>query len=61
MDSKHQYSSHFPSSNKGAWQENQMLSPSTPPAPNSEHKQIDNAENTATTTTTPACDVNIIN
>lgn len=60
MDSKHLYTSHFPSSNKGAWQENQMLlSPSSPPVLDSEHKQIDNVENTAKTTTTPACEVSI--
>lgn len=55
MDSKHPYTSHFSSLNKAAWQESQMqLSPST--APNPQHNQINNVENDAKITTTPACD-----
>lgn len=58
MDSKHPYTSHFSSLNKAAWQESQMqLSPST--APNPQHNQINNVENDAKITTTPACDVSI--
>lgn len=61
MDSKHPYASHFPSSNKAAWQESQVqLSPST--APNSQHKQVvSDVENAAKSTTTPACDVSTRN
>lgn len=58
MDSKRPYSPHFPSSNKAVWQENPVqLSPSI--APNSQHKQVDNVQDLAIITTTPACDVSI--
>lgn len=55
IDSKHSYTSHFPSSDKGIWQSNldslMQFSPSV--APNS-HQQVNNVEN-AVKTTTPAC------
>lgn len=56
MESKHPYSPHFPSSNKvPVWQENPVqFSPSV--APNSQPKQVIDAENLSITTT-PACDV----
>ncbi|KMQ96368.1 low-density lipoprotein receptor-related protein 11 [Lasius niger] len=55
MDSKHPYASHFPSPNKVAWQNNpvQLLSSV---APNSQHKQADDVEDSAKITTTPVCD-----
>jgi len=56
IDSKHPYTSHFPSPNKVAWQNNPVqLLPSI--APNSQHKQTGDVEDSAKITTTPVCDV----
>lgn len=58
VDSKRPYTSHFPSSNKIAWQNNPVqLLPSI--APNSQHNQAGNVEDSAKITTTPVCDVSI--
>ncbi|XP_029671776.1 uncharacterized protein LOC115240640 isoform X2 [Formica exsecta] len=55
VDSKRPYTSHFPSSNKIAWQNNPVqLLPSI--APNSQHNQAGNVEDSAKITTTPVCD-----
>lgn len=59
MNSKHPYASHFPSPDKVAWQNNpvQLLSSV---APNSQHKQADDVEDSAKITTTPVCDVSTV-
>lgn len=58
MDSKHPYTSHFPSPNKVTWQNNPVqLLPSI--APNSQHKQAGDVEDSVKITTTPICDVSI--
>lgn len=54
MDSKHPYTSHFPSSNKGSWQDNQAQLPS-----NTQYKQINPIIENPIKSTTPPCDVRI--
>ncbi|KAL6433731.1 hypothetical protein ACFW04_005771 [Cataglyphis niger] len=55
IDSKHPYTSHFPSPNKIAWQNNPVqLLPSI--APNSQYKQTGDVEDSVKITTTPICD-----
>ncbi|XP_012235492.1 uncharacterized protein [Linepithema humile] len=55
VDPKHAYTSHFPSPNKAAWQEN-PVQPSPSVAPSFQHKQLSDVENPTKITTTPACD-----
>lgn len=57
-DIKHPYISHFPSSNRGRWQNNQVY-PSPSSISNVQQKQIFEIEKSVIITTTPPCDVGI--
>lgn len=57
-DIKHPYISHFPSSNRGKWQNNQVY-PSSSSISNVQQKQIFEIEKSVIITTTPPCDVSI--
>ncbi|XP_017753619.1 PREDICTED: uncharacterized protein LOC108546091 isoform X2 [Eufriesea mexicana] len=54
LDVKHPYTSHFPSSNRGIWQSNQVY-PSPSPISNMQQKQIIEIEKNVVITTTPPC------
>ncbi|EZA56686.1 hypothetical protein DMN91_000156 [Ooceraea biroi] len=56
VDSKRPYTSHFPSPNKAAWQQENPMQPPPSVEPNSQQKDIGNVENPEKITTTPACD-----
>ncbi|KOC59918.1 Low-density lipoprotein receptor-related protein 11 [Habropoda laboriosa] len=52
---RHPYTSHFPSSNRGPWQSNQ-IHPSPSPIPNAQQKQMIEIEKIVISTITPPCD-----
>lgn len=58
VDVKHPYTSHFPSSNRGIWQNNQVY-PSPSPISNMQQKQAIEIEKNVVITTTPPCNVSI--